>query len=669
MKIKGINVFEMHCEKIVLGAAFAVTGLIAVSQFVFSPNSVDFGGETYAPSKVDEAIQQRGESLGRQLASDAHIPDFDPGPSLVDWFRNEQQGATNVNNSDRVAQAYMRPVPLQFGKASTLDSSQTVYASFAPGAPNELKVVSRPWTLSDAILDTYPELQSHLPNTAPYDVTSVLVSAKVDGTKIREMLLTASDESAAIPPGWWDNDMEIVDIVVERQRWLETQEWGATETVDTIPGQSSVRTDIAGAMSSDSPQIINSVFEYGQDLYQPQFYTLLDDEPWDMDMVRAMEPLSPEAEEAVTKMIAAWKGIQKADRRLMALTKTDGRDNRPGSGEGKGGTGLSGGGESGGQSTTRQTADERRKAQKKKREDDAREAVTNAQELYQEMKEEVLILAPLFSDFPDEEPVEDEDDDRRGGGQESANPDEGGGMHLGGGFEGGGGKGEGYSTTTRGNPRRDTRRNTEDGNLALFDDEAREVWAHDLSAVRGATYRYRMRVDYVNPFFGRTERLSDDQQAMAASLNAPSEYTDWSESVNVVSTKQFYCTVGNWEEAIERRSASFEVFVYTSGEQRMESISVRPGEPIGETRTYRVEKEVSEDDEDDAEGGLVELNVDFSTGAVLLDVIEIKQGKSSRDRVVQVLVALEDGTIVAYDPAQQKAAEDRRRLLEMTKKE
>ena len=51
MKLKGVNQFEQHIEKIVLGVVFLILlGVIAL-QFVTTPNNIEDGGRSIPPAQ------------------------------------------------------------------------------------------------------------------------------------------------------------------------------------------------------------------------------------------------------------------------------------------------------------------------------------------------------------------------------------------------------------------------------------------------------------------------------------------------------------------------------------------------------------------------------------------------------------------------------------------
>jgi len=695
MKIKGINPIEQNIEKIVFGAVVIIAGLLTAKQFVTSPNAVSFKGKEYQPSQVDDAIRKDVDALQTRLNSDRSI-DYQAGEPLSKWFNEEHD--RYLGSGTRLANAIVRPVPLQVGSSEGLTTTVGEFAEFEPPTPSDLRVVARPYTLDENILKDVPELAPFLPAAPPFDISVVHIFADVNGPAIREALLSPMADRSAIPSSWWERDMAILDVVVEREHRLADGTWSDAVVVKTIPGEKSVRDELETATLSEREIILGKVFdEYDKEVYEPSFYTLQGGEPWTPDLVKALEPLSPEAEDAVAKMERAWRDLNKAQRSLDKFLSQDESKSRQGQ-PGKGGGGVGGGvgeGGRGGSQPGAQTREDRIKRTQEANRKRLEDKLTRAEESYQASKDKVLELVPTYDRFPDEEPVKKKEETNRGRGQTEdtggigeggGGIGEGGGPGLGEGATELGGKGGyrgkgGYGGTERGRFNRGQRGKVDE--KPLFEDEAREVWVHDLGVLPDTVYRYRMRVEYLNPFFGREDRLSDAQKDLAKKIYTSSAATEWSEPVNAVSTKQFYVVSGTYDDNVTKRKASFEVYVYTNGKERMASMAVRPGEPIGERRTLMVsssgagDSAMGDESSDTAGGagsgpegnGEMSVSLDFSTGAVLLDVVEVVEGATSRDRKVQVLVAMADGSIVAFDPAVQRQSKDRQRLRELASKD
>ena len=57
MKTKGITIWEIHAEKMVLAVAIGVAGFLGVRQFIGQPNAVDIPGARVSPGEVDGLLE------------------------------------------------------------------------------------------------------------------------------------------------------------------------------------------------------------------------------------------------------------------------------------------------------------------------------------------------------------------------------------------------------------------------------------------------------------------------------------------------------------------------------------------------------------------------------------------------------------------------------------
>jgi len=169
------------------------------------------------------------------------------------------------------------------------------------------------------------------------------------------------------------------------------------------------------------------------------------------------------------------------------------------------------------------------------------------------------------------------------------------------------------------------------------------VWFHDDSVEPGKTYRYRARVKLWNRYVGRPRPLKNPEGAKRAVIAG--EWSEPSEPITVTPSTYFFVTGSRPPE-----SAGIEVFKWRQGFWISERFDVGVGEVIGGVRTVEIP-------EWDEEGRQVRAPVDFTTGAVVLDlrfdepVAERWRGQngvfSYRERTSTVMVYLDpaDGQV------------------------
>lgn len=648
MKPKGINFFEQHVEKVVLGVACAAAAGLAAVQFLTQPNAVTIDAVEHAPGRVDDAIEGKAQALKGRLESENGL-EYQAPARLSDWFdQRHQTPAPAAGGAGGLP--LVRAEKFNVGGAADA-ASIDLYAEFAPPIPEQVQAMSEHYTLDPEAAPKIEGMTDLLSDaTPPYDVSAVHVFAVLNGKKVRENL-TLPQVNRAIPASWWERDMNILDVTLERQRLQSDGTWSGIEVVPAMPGQISLRSLISSAKPGDEREILDEAAVADKGIYQPEFLPLADDNVWSSDVGKPPpETTNPELKELIRVLNSKWRALQSAETRLDRLKNpAGGRDrDRTTSDPGKGAPTETEGGPEGTPPSTRQDRESKRKTPEEK----ATEDLKKAQDAYEEAKEEVLAIDSKYI-APDEQKKLDEEEDRQGRrpgpeGEpgEEATPIEGGpGPEEYIPIEGGeGGKGGGRTTPTRGTGAIKT--------VAWMENDKLDVWGHDLTAQPGATYRYRLVVSFTNPFFGRAERLADEQKSLATSLAVQTAPSEWTEPVYVAPSRQFFAIDGRPGSSSDERSATFEVYYFTAGQQRSTSFSIKVGEPIAAVRTERGEE------------GEEPLVIDFSTDAILLDVIDLGEVGVGMGRRVQVVVALEDGSIVTLNPEQQRTDPVRNNLKE-----
>ena len=528
-----------------------------------------------------------------------------------------------------------------------------MYAEVAAPAPKNLQVTSLHYTIDPEEVTRFPDLAARLPAEPPYDLHAVHVAAEFDGKALRAALSGFVADRKVIPSQWVDQDMAIIDVIAQREQLLPNGEWSSPETVGIIPGQNSVRAQYEKAVPREKAEILQQVASFGPTVYAPPFYAAADGTPWTYDIVKRAAPKSPEILEAESRMNGAWKDVQRAQDQLDRYLKqlADNKNKTPlGEGDSGGGKGKGAGMDSGPVNAPSDPKDtsKPRETPEEIRQRKNREAVDKAREAYDAAKKALLALDPEYIGFPD-----------------ATSPTGPGGLPV----PPLGGKGQplppdsmpvmtegpapvGTDSGPVGKQPEHMSKGAMPANApkGFFDNASIRVWTHDITATPGVTYRYRLAVGLYNPFFGRESRLAEAQLGLAKSAVVLSTWTDWSEPVRVNPPQQFFAVTGIYSDQIDERSASFEVYSFTRGEHHVMNVTVRPGEPIGERRSIPA-----------ADPAAAPLEVDFFTGATLLDVVQV-EGGSALDQRLHILVAMPDGSIEVVDPADSALGSERQRL-------
>ncbi|MFG0245155.1 MAG: hypothetical protein ACF8MF_03780 [Phycisphaerales bacterium JB052] len=120
---------------------------------------------------------------------------------------------------------------------------------------------------------------------------------------------------------------------------------------------------------------------------------------------------------------------------------------------------------------------------------------------------------------------------------------------------------------------------------SVLEEEAIELWAHDLGVEPGATYRYRTRVAVNNPLFRKSAELDPDdaaQQALTRDPIARGDWSSWSEPVVAGAREYFFLTstnLGNEGDTAPAR-ATVELYQMYYGHYRKSTLTVSPGDML-----------------------------------------------------------------------------------------
>lgn len=130
------------------------------------------------------------------------------------------------------------------------------------------------------------------------------------------------------------------------------------------------------------------------------------------------------------------------------------------------------------------------------------------------------------------------------------------------------------------------------------------VWTHDFDVVPEGTYRYRVAALVYNPFYARGSLLVKDQVSRAAAFTISTPVSAWGDPVQISADVMFFVTTANAREGLGGGGrATIEVFRLLNGVQRMQTLSLEPGDRVGRS-----------------EGG--DAGADFSTDWFIVDVFE-----------------------------------------------
>ena len=589
MKVKGINPIELHVEKFVLGiTVLVVAGFIAM-QFLGSGASVEIEGRQYGPGEVDAVLSDRASTLQQRMNSTAISDDVVAlSPDASSWVQRMMASGV-APTGQRLA---MQPRP-NLPAGAVLDAYTQEFIVPQLDAVDQPFVIGHADAIDPDYVRAHPELHQELFNTSegPYDLSFNTVAARVDLQQLLEQFAVtdSSGDRLSIKPEWHDGRVFIFDVILERQE-LVNGNWSDAQIVPLIPEQISLRPTIEEGVTV---RLKNEMLVYLRDdtnqasIIQPNAPPLVggswsfptrpiaadDDNPG----VRQLRSLQMQLNSTLSRISMIERDINTLRQRLEG---PGGGGSGPGiGGGGGGGMGLdspgggAGGLDPGGSSGGRQTVDPTERLRRQL--ESAESSLSRNQNIAERLRQDIRRTAQEFN-----LPVPGEEDVAR-------LPD-------------------------------------------LENDDSVLVWAHDIRVQPGRTYRYRMTVQVLNPFFGRAAQLVPEQQYLAESVTMNVQTTEWTTQTTVQPHTRFYVTSG---DPASGRTV-IEVLRLANGVWRSQVAAFSPGDMIGGL------------------GERQDTGIDFRTGAYVLDILRegVGDGPAGASQV-RVLVVMPDGSIVARSPA------------------
>lgn len=546
MKTKGISVFERHVEKgvVALFALFAVAMFVWQTDLLGDPNAVEINGERVAPGRAVEVVQAEAGRYASRL--DAAPTENEPAPTaeeLLAPLRAAMAAGEGPGEGGRVALAESGGVDVggAEGVGVTTPEGGTFVTVAAPPAVRGVRAATTLGTVDPVEVARAPELAAMVRDEQPYDLAAVTVEGVFPAGEFREAL-RASPESAdatPIPTSWWRDQIELVDVEVEREELAAGLGWGPAELLDPEPGRFSMRAELTSEVTpAETEELVRRARLEMGDIVRPRFYGLVSGVAWRPPSEREEMDVSvpEEVEERVETLDRLDRRLAERRERLRRLTdrpveepreREDRRDEQmpgaPGSGGGGGGGGS--------------------------RDRDARQSQIEAiEEQIAELEaERAAIVDELAEDGygPSGRPITEGE----GAGEPIGEP-------L-------------TSLTAQGAP-----------------DEV-TVWVHDPSARPGTTYRYRMRAVTNNPLLTHLSRLPEEQRSAGVEPVLRGAWSSWTEPVRVTPMSAVRVVTASEPSeptggGLGRRAAraSVEVYEFYYGYWRRAEVSAAPGERV-----------------------------------------------------------------------------------------
>ena len=688
MKLKNVNFFEQHVEKIVIGV-MGLVALLILFFFVFGePYRVKILREEVAPSKVGEMFADPIRKLERELRN----PNTPEELNITVAPHTERFAARDdrvIAESPQLASPLCTSIGLDrtgFKVEGTTRDSFLVPPPPAPAAPlansgfavlksdEEIEVIFGAPPLLHLLGEVYRDhverggqiadkFATLISVDRPRDFEFVSIMVEFDWEAWQESM-QAVPSTDRIPDEWWREQYFVTDVLLERQEWDPiTENWGTmvngewaqgeVQRIQPLPGALTFRRPIEGIAPTAIRTMVRTEFAQAQ-ISRPPFAPI--EGLW-LPPDQQPKKLDPKEERKLLNLNRAINNLEKKlrwmDENQERMAEQEARDverkrvvseRRAASERARGQRAARDRGGAGDAGRRGREAMPLRAGPGDKGEDSMEKMLMQLDEMYGEravllglVEKEELEAAregPAAGQRRGVRPWEPRQNlgarDFRGEQQnlfqDRNNPR---GLPPGrGGLFGGQnrmpgrvGGGPGFEPRAPGVAARGPM--SQDN--VVEDPMDSMVWAHDLTALPGGKYRYRIRVAVLNPLYQRHERLVEEQIALADELSLESDPSPWTAPISIHPKTYFFLVHGNWRD----QEGIFEVYRVFNGRWRREDFAVRPGEPIGGIRTLR-----SED---------VESEIDLSVGAIVVDLDAEARSTINRGRTTVRMLYLETG--------------------------
>jgi len=404
------------------------------------------------------------------------------------------------------------------------------YAPFVPPVPVAPRAASYRATLDPFAVNEIEGFAAFLPAEQPFDTPWVSMQSSFSGNELHAAYTNDPDGAGGaispLPGSWWNQGTGVLEVEVERQQRGVDGQWGAAEPVTRMPGITSMLDDldVRATNYKQLQQIGMQAANQEQPILRPEFVQLLEGEPW-----------VPPAEIPDPSEIGEIQNqIRVLERTLASVDKNIEQKNRALTGQGVANTRQNERDGRGGDAAQRNAA----RNQSGNRDDGEQNDVRtrNIERQIEQLAERREGVIEELEELGWKQP-------------------------------------ENFGSSEAFDREKYTR--TED----LLESDEVHFWSHDFDVESGATYRYRTRLVFVNPMYGRKSSLDESLHELADAKLTRSEWTNWGEPVRV-SWDEYYFVTGasSGDVGIGSASANAELYRFYYGYWRKSEVSLQPGD-------------------------------------------------------------------------------------------
>jgi hypothetical protein len=524
MKLKGINPFEQHVEQIVLVAVSGIFLVVIAAQFLIEPNRIKVGnGQPVSPGKAFADAQARAQMLDGKIKVGAAPEDVSiPEVKLAEQVREQLAGP--VAAQARLETPLGPGMQLREVHETPIGGNEQLAAVTLP-APSHPAARAFRGTIDPTEPANNPALAALLPKQQPMDKAAVSVEASFSGQALRDALGAAAQGGKPMPANWWANRTAILAVRLEREELAGEDNWTNATEIPPAPGRiDGVERAKTLTGTQDMDDLVAELRGAEDEVLRAPYYRIIAGQAW---VAPSEQPvLAASTPREITNLVQDLKRArtqhENTARQLEDLNKAPSRQ-APGAGGGGGGKGRGAAG-AGAPAGDPKDADRKRyqgmldNLQKRIDGDIAKLKEKGYDENGQPLKKEVA--PPVDPNQP--------------------------------------------QNKARG----------------LLDQPAIRVWAHDLTAEAGKTYRYRVKLAINNPAFGRAAALIDNQKNLAKESTLWTQPSEWTVPVSVPADRYYFITSATETNNLGPARASAEMYQFFYGYYRKGVVSMEPGDPL-----------------------------------------------------------------------------------------
>lgn len=566
MKTKDFGFFQQHAEKLALGLGAVVILGVGATQFLMGePNAVEINNQPVSPGEIKETVIKDFQRLDRNLKGDSYVELIEI-PKYADSFRRLYERP--VASDTTLGPFDVGGLAANWLRIKTPDYPRKFLP--APPVPTEILAKAGNGVLANNGSQFFPEIRSIIGDQEPADFPYVSVSASFSFEDWSKRLEAQNvPEVERIDPGLWQPRLLITSVRLLREEQDPiTGQWTGLTTIDPMPGQFAILPDDTRPRELEDAQAMEKwLLDNQPDFRRPVFPEIVNG-PWtppdQSNRVFTPEELARQRE--LEREIATLK------RTLDRLTGNDQRGNdgrrdrrqvRPrqqpgGFDEFDGG----GGGDRRPRGNRNDDRENDRAAQARERE---QQRIRDTEDKLFEAETELNELLGIDEEVPVR--------GQRGGPGAYGN--------YGGEFDRSAGIAPGRATAPSGYGGPEAYGNPSRTGAGQVPDRVK-VWAHDLTAKAGKTYRYKVLISVMNPLY-RFPRLNEAQRGdnfdRVAITHDPTELeaASWSAPLELDPKYQFFVLSGSKDQ----KRANFEVWTVFDGKLRKNEFTEYPGNEIG----------------------------------------------------------------------------------------